>query len=283
MSTCTILDLGNEPSKLYDQLVEVFGNKEEALIEYRKVIGKTFAKKFGDWEYNYKNPNALQEKVGLMENGEPKLQYDPINNLHYFTDKNQERVFINKLKFSEFEDAEVKDVVGFLFNRFAVEYQQSSLADFTGNAQESSRVLKSINDSIKFFKEEVLTREDITSKERVELLEKINKVEKNKNAFKSELIIAISDLGVKVRERVEDVAEEDKGGGVNIRDSFETSTKQSATTRTKILLSTIERKISVYQESPYQLTINFDDIFKQDKSDLNIALIFFLLCKLFQF
>ena len=242
MSTCTILDLGNEPSKLYDQLVEVFGNKEEALIEYRKVIGKTFAKKFGDWEYNYKNPNALQEKVGLMENGEPKLQYDPINNLHYFTDKNQERVFVNKLKFSEFEDAEVKDVVGFLFNRFAVEYQQSSLADFTGNAQESSRVLKSINDSIKFFKEEVLTREDITSKERLELLEKINKVEKNKNAFKSELIIAISDLGVKVRERVEDVAEEDKGGGVNIKDSLETSTKQSATTRTKILLSTIERK-----------------------------------------
>ena len=40
----------------------------------------------------------------------------------------------------------------------------------------------------------------------------------------------------------EDVAEEDKGGGVNIRDSFETSTKQSATTRTKILLSTIERE-----------------------------------------
>ena len=239
MSTCTILDLGNEPSKLYDQLVEVFGNKEEALIEYRKVIGKTFAKKFGDWEYNYKNPNASQEKVGLMENGEPKLQYDPINDLHYFTDKNQERMFVNKLKFSEFEDSEVKDIVGFLFNRFAVEYQQSSLADFTGNAQESSRVLKSINDSIKFFQEELLTREDVESKE---LLEKINKVERNKNAFKSELIIAISDLGVKVRERVEDVAEEDKGGGVNIRDSFETSTKQSATTRTKILLSTIERK-----------------------------------------
>ena len=266
MSTCTVLDLGKEPSKLYDQLTEVFGNREEALIEYRKVIGKKFAERFGDWEYNYKNPDALQERVGLMENGEPKLQYDPINDLHYFTDKNQERMFINKLKFSEFEDSEVKDVVGFLFNRFAVEYQQSSLSDFTGNAEESSRVLRSINDSIKFFKEELLTREDLTSKERVELLEKINKVEKNKNAFKSELIVAISDLGVKVRERVEDVAEEDKGGGVNIRDSFETSTKQSATTRTKILLSTIERKEIVEDENGDFFVDNIKDGYLKSQS-----------------
>ena len=266
MSTCTILDLGNEPSKLYDQLVEVFGNKEEALIEYRKVIGNKFAEKFGDWKFNYQNPGSSQERVGLMDGAEPKLGYDPINNLHYFTDKNNERIFVNKLKFSEFEDSEVKDVVGFLFNRFAVEYQQSSLSDFTGTPEESSRVLKSINDSIKFFKEELLTREDLTSEERVELLEKINKVEKNKNAFKSELIIAISDLGVKVRERVEDVAEEDKGGGVNIRDSFETSTKQSATTRTKILLSTIERKEIVENEDGEIFIDNIKDGYLKSQS-----------------
>ena len=266
MSTCTILDLGNEPSKLYDQLVEVFGNKEEALIEYRKVIGNKFAEKFGDWKFNYQNPGSSQERVGLMDGAEPKLGYDPINNLHYFTDKNNERIFVNKLKFSEFEDSEVKDVVGFLFNRFAVEYQQSSLSEFKGTPEESSRVLKSINDSIKFFKEELLTREDLTSEERVELLEKINKVEKNKNAFKSELIIAISDLGVKVRERVEDVAEEDKGGGVNIRDSFETSTKQSATTRTKILLSTIERKEIVENEDGEIFIDNIKDGYLKSQS-----------------
>ena len=242
MSTCTILDLGKEPSKLYDQLVEVFGNKEEALIEYRKVMGKKFAEKFGDWKFNYLNPDSSQERVGLMDGAEPKLGYDPINNLHYYTDKNNERIFVNKLKFSEFEDAEVKDVVSFLFNRFAIEYQQSNLSNFRGTPEESSRILKSINDSIKFFKDELLTREDIDQDEINELLERINKVERSKNAFKSELIIAISDLGVKVRERVEDVAEEDKGGGVNIRDSFETSTKQSATTRTKIFLSTIQRR-----------------------------------------
>ncbi len=61
MSACTILDLGNEPSKLYDQLVEVFGNKEEALIEYRKVIGKKFAEKFGDWKFNYLNPESSRK------------------------------------------------------------------------------------------------------------------------------------------------------------------------------------------------------------------------------
>ena len=266
MSTCTILDLGNEPSKLYDKLVEVFGNKEEALIEYRKVIGKKFAEKFGDWKFNYQNPESSQERVGLMDGAEPKLGYDAINNLYYYTDKNGDRMPVNKLKFSEFEDSEVKDVVGFLFNRFAVEYQQSSLSDFTGTPEESSRVLKSINDSIKFFKEELLTREDLTSEERVELLEKINKVEKNKNAFKSELIIAISDLGVKVRERVEDVAEEDKGGGVNIRDSFETSTKQSATTRTKILLSTIERKEIVENEDGELFIDNIKDGYLKSQS-----------------
>ncbi len=59
-----------------------------------------------------------------MDGAEPKLGYDAINNLHYYTDKNRDRIFVNKLKFSEFEDSEVKDVVGFLFNRFAVEYQQ---------------------------------------------------------------------------------------------------------------------------------------------------------------
>ena len=242
MSTCTILDLGKEPSKLYGQLVEVFGNKEEALIEYRKVIGKKFAEKFGDWEFNYLNPESSQERVGLMDGAEPKLGYDAINNLHYYTDKNGDRMFVNKLKFSEFEDAEVKDIVSFLFNRFAIEYQQSNLSNFKGTPEESSRILKSINDSIQFFRDELLTREDIDIDERNELLERISKVEKNKNAFKSELIVAISDLGVKVRERIQDVAEEDKGGGVNIRDSFETSTKQSATTRTKIFLSTIQRR-----------------------------------------
>ena len=41
MSTCSILNLDKEPSKLFDKLVEVFGNQEEATIEYRKVIGKT--------------------------------------------------------------------------------------------------------------------------------------------------------------------------------------------------------------------------------------------------
>jgi len=242
MSTCSILNLDKEPSKLFDKLVEVFGNQEEATIEYRKVIGKTFAKRFGDWEFNYLNPASDNlNKVGIMEGSEPKLSYDPINDLHYFTDKNGDRMFINKMKFSEFEDSEVKDVVGFLFNRFAKEFSKYNVGEFATNQAGSSMVMQSVERSIAYYKEEVLTNDTISEEKRIELLEKISKVEKNKNAFRAELSIAISDLGVKVRERLE-VAEEDKGGGVNIRDSFETSTKQSATVKTKIMLSTIERR-----------------------------------------
>ena len=243
MSTCSILNLDKEPSKLFDKLVEVFGNQEEATIEYRKVIGKTFAKKFGDWEFNYLNPTSKDlQKTGIMEGSEPKLGYDPINDLHYFTDKNGDRMFVNKMKFSEFQDSEVKEVVGFLFNRFAKEFSKYNVGEFVTTQTGSSKVMQSIDRSIAYYKEQVLLDENISEEKRVELLEKISKVEKNKNAFRSELSVAISDLGVKVRERLE-VVEEEKGGGVNIKDSFETSTKQSATVKTKIMLSTIERRV----------------------------------------
>ena len=244
MSTCSILDLDKEPSKLFDKLVEVFGNQEEATIEYRKVIGKTFARKFGDWAFNYVNPASDKlKKTGIMEGSEPKLDYDPINDLHFYIDKNGDRMFVSKMKFSEFKkDSEVKEVVGFLFNRFAKEFSKYNVGEFAANQAGSSKVMQSIDRSIAYYRNEVLLNDSISEEKRVELLEKISKVEKNKNAFRTELSIAISDLGVKVRERLE-VAEEDKGGGVNIKDSFETSTKQSATVKTKIMLSTIERRV----------------------------------------
>lgn len=252
MSTCTILNLNKEPSKLYDKLVEVFGNEDLALIEYRKVMGPTFRDQFGDWKHNYMNPTSENlSDVGLMDGSEPKVKHDVINDLWFYVDRNGDKMFVDKMKLSEFETFEIDDVVGHLFSRFAKEHEQFNLGEWSGTTSESGLVLDSIDRSIAALRDDIVFSGKHTAEQKQDLLEKVDRVENDRLAFRSELIVAITGLGVKVRERVFDangeleseVSEEDKGGGVNIKDSFETSTKQSATVKTKIWLSQIERRV----------------------------------------
>ena len=252
MSTCTILNLNKEPSKLYDKLVEVFGNEDLALIEYRKVMGPTFRDQFGDWKHNYMNPTSENlSDVGLMDGAEPKVKHDVINDLWFYVDRNGDKMFVDKMKLSEFETFEIDDVVGHLFSRFAKEHEQPNLGEWSGTTSESGLVLDSIDRSIAALRDDIVFSGKHTAEQKQDLLEKVDRVENDRLAFRSELIVAITGLGVKVRERVFDangkleseVSEEDKGGGVNIKDSFETSTKQSATVKTKIWLSQIERRV----------------------------------------
>ena len=249
MSTCTILNLEKEPSKLFDQLLEVFGNEQDARVEYRKVIGPTFAEQFGDWEYNYKNPNQPQVKTGIMDKSEPKLFHDKRNDLHYYKDKDMNKIFVDKMKFSDMDPADVKDVVDILFSRFAKENERVNLGDWSPTKTNSGMVLDSIDRTIGDLRIEI-AKSDKTDEKKQELLAKVDKIEKNRLSFRSELIVSISNLGVKVRERILDasgnqvdqVAEEDRGGGLNIKESLESSTKNSASVKTKIWLSQIERR-----------------------------------------
>ena len=249
MSTCTILNLEKEPSILYDKLLGVFGNEVDARVEYRKIIGPTFAERFGDWEYNYKNPTKTQVKTGIMEKSEPKLFHDKRNDLWYFKDMDMNKIFVDKMKFSDMDPHEVKDVVDILFSRFAKENERVNLGNWSPTKTNSGMILDSIDRSISDLRIEI-AKSDKTAEKKEELLKRLDKVEKNRLGFRSELIVAISNLGVKVRERIldetgtqiDEVSEEDKGGGLNIKESLESSSKDSATVKTKIWLSQIERR-----------------------------------------
>jgi len=249
MSTCSILNLEKEPSKLYDQLLEIFGNEMDAKVEYRKVIGPTFAKTFGDWEYNYKNPNKAQKETGPMDKSEPKLFHDKVNDLHFFKDKDMNKIFINKMKFSDMDPSDVKDVVGIIFSRFAKENERVNLGDWSPTKTNSGMILDSIDRTISDLRIEI-AKSDRTQEEKQVLLERVDKVEKNRLAFRSELIVSISSLGIKVRERIlnedgtqaDEVPMDERGGGLNIKESLESSSKDSASVKTKIWLSQIERR-----------------------------------------
>lgn len=240
---CIILNPANgKESELHKKFQEIFQDDMAAEVAYAKVIGPTFKKRFGDWEYAYKNPTAEDlEKIGRVneKTGEPLLQEDYDNGMWFFIDKNGDRDYIDKYKFSDFTAQEVNEVTNHLLHRFVLEGGPKSFNHYDPSELEEGKIMASIKRSIAAYRESIVGREN-----EEELTRRVNLVEKNKKDFKYNLITAIGALGIKVRENITDaqgnpitdVAEEDKGGGVNIKDSFETNSKVSATVNTKIML-----------------------------------------------
>tara|TARA_R110002049_G_scaffold231127_2_gene403458 strand:- start:46003 stop:52398 length:6396 start_codon:yes stop_codon:yes gene_type:complete len=258
---CNVLNIANgKKSELYDQLKEIFQDEQAAEIAYAKVIGPSFMKRFGDWEYNYKNSGAKDlKKIGLVaDNGEPLLKQDLTNNMWFFTDKNGDRDYIDKYKFSEFTAQEVSEVTDHLLYRFVLEGGKKSFNNYDPTELEEGRILASIDRTIQAYKESIVGRDN-----EQELLERIELVEKNRVDFKNELISSIGSLGLKVRERITDaegnplteIAEKDKGGGVNIKESFETNSKDTATVNTKIFLSQIEERVFAEDEHGDEVSV----------------------------
>ena len=245
--SCNILNPANgKKSELHTKFQEIFQDDQAAEIAYAKVVGPSFKRRFGDWVYNYKNPTDENlEKIGEVNamTGEPKLFKDPATNLWYFKDKNGDRDYIDKMKFSQFEAQEVEQVTNHFLHRFVLEGGKKSFNEYTPDELEKGRITASINRSITAYEKAIQSKpnKDV-------LQERINLVKQNKEDFKNELISSIERLGVKVRQRITDaqgnpvteVAEEDKGGGLNMKDSFETNSKENATVNTKIMLHQIE-------------------------------------------
>ena len=297
---CNVENPANgKKSELHDKFLEIFQDPQAAEIAYAKVLGNSFAKRFGDWEFNHKNPMATDNEVYLHntgvtieeaievegkttksvlkevsnfrrmgevnpKTGEPVLHLDTINDIWFFKDKDGERDPIDKYKFSEFTPQQVEEVTEHLLYNFVLQGGQKSYNQYDPSELEKGRIVASINRTIANYKEVIKDREN-----EAVLLERIELVEKNALDFKDELISAIDKLGVKVRERITDaegnsvteVADKDRGGGLNLKDSFETSSKETATVNTKIMLAQIEERVFAEAEDGTEYSVPVDNGF----------------------
>ena len=255
MKYCTVENPANgKQSELHEQLANVFKDLQAAETSYAEVTGPDFKERFGDWEKAFKEgyPDGLKD-IGLVDpkTGEPILKKNLANGMYYYTLADGiTKDYINKVALNEFTAQQIEEVTDHLLYRFVIDGSSSkSFNEYDPNDLEIGRIMSSINQSILAYKESIKGRPN-----EAELLERIELVEANKEEFKANLMTYIEGLGMKVRERITDaqgnpvseVSAEEKGGGLNIQDSFETNSKETATVNTKIFLSQIENQI--YQE-----------------------------------
>lgn len=244
--SCIITNPANgKDSALFEKFKDIFKSEQIAEIEYAKLTGNNFKNRFGDWVGNYKSTNPTP--MGLVDGktGEPLLKKDLTSNRWFFTDKNNHRDYLDNAKFSKFSAQEVEEVTNYLLYRFVTAGGKKSLNEYNPSVSELGRLSDSIDKSISSYRELIKGRENESK-----LSNRIDLVEEEKEAFRSELINLVSKLGLKVKDRITDaegnsiteVSEEDRGGGVNIKESYETNSKDSATVNTKILLSQIENR-----------------------------------------
>ena len=274
-------------SELFDRLKNIFKDEKEAEVQYAKLTGRNFKNRFGDWEWLAKNPNSKDEDVLakskniskeealiLIENNpksslneihrfkrlgkvnsktnEPLLFHSVDKDMWFFYDKNGDKDYIDKMKLSEFSSQEIEEVSNHLLHRFVIGGGKKSLNQYDISELESKKISSSIDESIRAYRESIKNLEN----EKI-LKSRIDLVEKNKDEFRKELINLIDSLGLKVRERITDengnpvteVSEEDKSSGLNIGESYETNSKETATVNTKIMLSQIENRVEVDGES----------------------------------
>lgn len=223
-------------SELEVELLKVLKNENEAQLAYAKITGSDFKKIFGDWESNYLNPNGDLTPVHgeVMPNGEPKLFNKKGTTQYYFKLNDGTKYFLDREGLrAMFSPTDIKDITKFLLYQYANRGNLKSLNEFTDTENNSSKIGRVIDAAIASYKIEVNALDDSDAKQ--EWLDRIENVELYKEEFRVELINAIKALG----ETVIEIAEEDKGGGLNIQESIRTNPKTSATVNTKILLSQI--------------------------------------------
>lgn len=265
---CNVENPANgKKSELHDQFLSIFQDAQLAEIAYAKVLGNSFMQRFGNWEKVYRNEKGFEnEQIGLVnpKTGEPLLKKDLTTGMWFFTDKNGDRDYIDKYKFSEFTAQQVEEVTEHLLYNFVLQSGKKSYNNYDPSELEKGRIMDSIEKTIASYKEKIKGREN-----EAELLERIELVEKNKEDFRTELISTIDRLGVKIREKITDekgnpiteIAEEDRGGGVNIKESFETNSKETATVNTKIFLSQIEERVFAENEDGIEVSVPVEDGF----------------------
>ena len=97
---CNVENPANgKKSELHDKFLEIFQDPQAAEIAYAKVLGNSFAKRFGDWEFNHKNPMATDNEVLI---GKVLVQISKLKIIWYKTLKKLKLIHDFKDILSEF-------------------------------------------------------------------------------------------------------------------------------------------------------------------------------------
>lgn len=232
---CSIENNANgRKSELREELLTVLKNEASATMAYARATGADFKEKFGDWEDAFKNPDKGIETGNVSPTGEPILYHKKGTKQHYYVLKDKTKEFIDKEGLrASFSTKNIADINSYLLHQYTTTGKLKSLNEFEDTQSNSKNIAEVIQKAIDDYKIEMDTLEDPDVRE--EFLNKIALIESYRAEFREELIYSIQSLGEKIRE----VAEEDKGGGVNITESTTVNPKTSASINTKIFLSQI--------------------------------------------
>ena len=159
-----------------------------------------------------------------------------------------------------------------------------------------SKIEKSIEESIARYKDAIKD----TDKYADEKNRRADLITKNKEDFKSEIITRLDELGLSYKQKFinekgeleNEISEDEKGGGINIKESFESNSKDNASARVKLMLSQImdvdinpefkkanvrlAKRLGVSSGELTKLKVNFkkgikDGLSEEDIQDLSIA------------
>ena len=257
--SCTLNNpLTGDKSQLHEQLKSIFKNEDQAEVAYLKLRGSSFKGRFGDWESVHETSmkklgqtsivfeeEKTTMKIGRVnpKTGEPLLIQDADSKQWYYIDKNNDRDYLDKMRLSQFTATQIKEVTNHLMYRFVLEGGKDSLNNYDISDLQKMNMTESIDNSIAAYRKKIKGLEN-----EEDLKKKIDLVEENKEEFRSELIDYVAGLGLKVRERVynaegeqiTEVTEEERSGGLNFNESYETNSKDTATVNTKIMLAQIK-------------------------------------------
>ncbi len=259
---CSIInDANGSESELYYKLIDALGSEKLADEEYARVRGGFFKGTidepgvFGDWVSIQKlkdNPNNTQEipHIGTVNpNGEPELFHDRTTDLYYYKDRNKDRHYINDRKFPLLRNEEVEEVTASLLFGFVNNNRKKDFNDFDEDTfLAKGEMISYIRGFVAAYKTKV-NASDMTQEQKDEQIEAADLILDYEEDFKRAVIDNLESLGTKFRETVSnEIDEKSNDLQQTIRESYETSSKDSATANTKIMLSKIENVEESYDD-----------------------------------
>ena len=252
MGSCKILNKTNgKESGLYNKLYEVLGTVDLADQAYASVMSEGFQEDFGNWVDNYEY--AFFDSTMAMrqdDNGEPKLFRKEDTDQWYF-EGISEKIFLNKVKFAEFTEETVEEVT----NQLMSELLSGKGKNLSFNHIDEDTlptmgmIFKSIDESMDryiFTIDTEYANGKISLAKRDDMVANAEMVQAYKEEFASEMSDKIQSYGFKLRANKslaaneEDIDNTPDGKDPNFsKDSFESNSKDAATTNTKLFLSQI--------------------------------------------
>ena len=269
MEECFVISGSNEKkSELKLQLQEILGSERMALNEYNRVQGDIFVNEFfGDWKVGYKSQlsNEFKDEEGtpgkpivgkVMANGEPKLFKDTAKNLYYYENKDSIRDYVNTRKLKEFTEEDKEEVTLILLNEFTFAEKNK---DFNNYDKEDLLKNGKIATSIEKYVERYKNLVQNSGKGEEYIADQLfwaDLILENKEDFRQNVIDRLESFGTKFSENRTEVEDESNGVSEQIKESFQSSAKDSATVNTKIMLSKIPYSEVIEDENGDEIIVN---------------------------